>query len=53
MTDERPREPLGQEGERSGVPAEISLIYESADGRFCLFEDSKGHLTSVSAAKLA
>lgn len=34
-------------------PANIRLIYESADRRFCLFEDANGHLTSVRASKLA
>lgn len=34
-------------------PARIRLVYESADRRFCLFEDADGHLTSVRASKLA
>ena len=34
-------------------PARFKLIYESADRRFCLFEDGNGHLTSVRASKLA
>ena len=35
------------------APAAIRLIYESRDGRFCLFEDANGHITSVRASKLA
>lgn len=34
-------------------PARFRLIYESSDGRLCLFEDARGHLTAVRAAKLA
>ena len=34
-------------------PARISLVYESADGRLCLFEDAEGHLTAVKSSKLA
>ena len=34
-------------------PARFKLIYESADRRFCLFEDANGHITSVRASKLA
>lgn len=33
--------------------ANITLLYESRDGRMCLFEDSHGHLTAVRASKLA
>ena len=35
------------------APARISLIYESEDGRFCLFEDGDGHITAVRASALA
>ena len=34
-------------------PAKITLLYESKDGRFCLFEDAQGHLSAVNAARLA
>ena len=34
------------------VPARIALLYESKDGRFCLFEDSQGHLSAVQSANL-
>ena len=34
-------------------PGGFSLIYESKDRRFCLFEDADGHLTAVRASKLA
>ena len=33
--------------------ATFSLVYESKDKRFCLFEDKDGHLTAVRAEKLA
>ena len=33
-------------------PARITLLYESRDGRFCLFEDADGHLAAVDASKL-
>lgn len=31
----------------------FTLVYESKDGRLCLFEDADGHLTAVRADKLA
>ena len=31
----------------------FTLIYESKDGKLCLFEDADGHLTAVRAEKLA
>ena len=34
-------------------PARITLLYESRDGKLCLFEDGEGHLTAVRAEKLA
>ena len=34
-------------------PAKLSLLYESADGRLCLFEDALGHLSAVRASRLA
>ena len=33
--------------------ATFTLVYESKDGRLCLFEDAEGHLTVVRAEKLA
>ncbi|WP_165172062.1 hypothetical protein [Adlercreutzia sp. ZJ242] len=39
--------------ERPASPATFSMLYESHDGRLCLFEDEDGHLTSVDASKLA
>ena len=53
MTDERKDERFEQKRDPVEAPARISLLYESEDGRFCLFEDGEGHLTAVSAAKLA
>lgn len=34
-------------------PSQFSLVYESKDGRLCMFEDKDGHLTVVRAEKLA
>ena len=34
-------------------PARFALVYESKDGRLCMFEDKDGHLTVVRAEKLA
>ena len=34
-------------------PGNFSLVYESKDGKLCLFEDAEGHLTVVRAEKLA
>ncbi|MBQ9042068.1 MAG: hypothetical protein IJ111_04560 [Eggerthellaceae bacterium] len=34
-------------------PSRFTLIYESKDGRLCLFEDADGHITAVRADKLA
>lgn len=33
--------------------ARFSLIYESRDGRLCVFEDADGHLTSVNSRRFA
>lgn len=33
--------------------ARFSLIYESEDGKLCLFQDADGHLTAVRASRLA
>lgn len=32
--------------------ARFSLLYESRDGRLCLFEDAEGHVTSVDSQRL-
>ena len=34
-------------------PSQFTLIYESRDGKLCLFQDKDGHLTAVRAEKLA
>ena len=34
-------------------PGRFTLIYQSKDGKMCLFEDADGHLTAVRAEKLA
>lgn len=50
MTDEQQPQPE----ERAELsPATFTLVYESKDGKLCLFEDADGHLTAVRAAKLA
>ena len=63
MTDERRIPPSEYENgreresehgrEREKPPAKISLLYESKDGRLCLFEDAEGHITAVRASSLA
>ena len=35
------------------TPAKITLLYESRDGKLCLFEDARGHLFAVPSALLA
>lgn len=35
------------------APAKIKLLYESRDGKLCMFEDAQGHLTVVRSEKLA
>jgi hypothetical protein len=37
----------------SETPAQIKLLYESRDGRLCLFEDADGHVTAVRSSRLA
>lgn len=32
--------------------AAFTLLYESRDGKMCLFEDASGHLTAVRAERL-
>lgn len=34
-------------------PSQFTLVYESRDGKLCLFQDRDGHLTAVRAEKLA
>lgn len=33
--------------------ATFKKIYESRDGKICLFEDEKGHITAVNSKRLA
>lgn len=35
------------------VPARLRKLYESHDGKLCLFECGEGHLAAVDASKLA
>jgi hypothetical protein len=49
----RAAEQARPKAERAGNPARFKLLYESADRRFCLFQDDEGHLTSVRSSKLA
>ncbi len=52
-TDERTFACEEKTTEETSVPlARITLLYESRDGRFCLFEDADGHLAAVDASKL-
>ena len=49
-------DPSANDADREGndpPPARITLLYESRDGKLCLFEDGEGHLTVVRAEKLA
>ena len=34
-------------------PSTFTLVYQSKDGKLCLFEDAAGHITAVRAEKLA
>lgn len=51
----------GQQDTRNGnahdhhkaIPAQVTLLYESRDGKLCLFEDAHGHITAVRASQLA
>lgn len=51
-------ETVGCEGEVApgdapvAPPARLAMLYESRDGRLCLFEDADGHLTSVDSERL-
>ena len=53
MADKRTGDAENRSSKQANVPADFSLLYESRDGRFCLFEDASGHLTAVRAANLA
>ena len=33
------------------MPASIRLLYESRDGRFCLYETAGGHLAAVDSTR--
>ena len=46
-------DPAEQDPGSFASPARISLLYESKDGRLCIFEDGEGHLTAVRASSLA
>lgn len=39
-------------GAESGLGC-FALVYESRDGRLCLFEDAQGHLSAVDSSRLA
>lgn len=34
------------------APSTFGLLYESRDGRLCLFESASGHLTAVDSSRL-
>ena len=51
MTEE---EKQSSESVKEEAPlAQFALLYESKDGKLCLFEDAEGHLTAVRSDKLA
>ncbi len=35
------------------APANFQMLYESRDGKFCLFETREGHLSAVKASRFA
>ena len=41
------------EGEQLEAPSAFKLIYQSRDGRMCLFEDEEGHITAVDGNRLS
>lgn len=45
-------EPCSFERPASHSPATFSLLYESSDGRLCVFEDEAGHLSAVDASRM-
>ena len=53
MTDKRRAEAPERGKSQTEAPAKIALLYESKDGRLCLFQDGAGHLTAVRTANLA
>ena len=50
---EKSRDKRPAEKQTNPAPAQITFLYESRDGKLCLFEDATGHLTAVPASKLA
>lgn len=49
-----PKNRPDEETERNvDAPARFSLLYESGDGRLCVFEDAEGHLSAVDARRFA
>ena len=53
MTDEARQTARSEDKQSESAPAQIKFLYESRDGKLCLFEDAAGHLTAVPTAKLA
>ena len=53
MADKQSQQSPKQQPAPAPAPARIKLIYESRDGRLCLFQDANGHLTAVRASQLA
>lgn len=51
MIDERVDERYSTR-EHDMTLAKITLLYESRDGKMCLFEDAEGHLVAVRASLL-
>lgn len=54
LSAELPFEASGEQP--AGAAAKVGafqMVYESQDGKFCLFEDAQGHLTAANALKFA
>ncbi len=37
----------------ASLPASLTLLYESCDGKLCLFQTADGHLSAVDSSRLA
>lgn len=49
---EKPDEKHNDANSQPPAPARITLLYESRDGKLCLFEDANGHLFAVRSSLL-
>lgn len=39
-------------GQNQRTPGRFNLLYQSRDGKLCIFEDEGGHLTAVRSSRL-